>query len=52
MEFYVVYKLGDEGGKFGCTYFMRIEEAYKYYSIWREEEPWSTILIDHECTED
>ncbi len=52
MEFYVVYKLGDEGGKFGCTYFMSIEAAHKYSSSWREEEPWSTILLDYECTED
>ena len=52
MEFYVVYKLGDDGGKFGCTYFMSIEEAHKHYSSWREEEPWSTILLDYECTED
>jgi hypothetical protein len=52
MEFYVVYKLGDEGGKFGCTYFMSIEEARKYCSSWREEEPRSTILLDYECTED
>ena len=52
MDFYVVYKLGDEGGKFGCTYFMSIEEAHKCYSSWREEEPESTILLNHECTED
>ena len=38
MDFYVVYKLGDEGGKFGCTYFMSIEEAHKYYSSWRERK--------------
>ena len=52
MEFYVVYKLGDDGGKFGCTYFVSQEKAEQFYQEWKEEEPWGTILLDYECTED
>lgn len=52
MEFWSVYKLGDSGGAFGLTYFVSQEKADKFYREWREEEPWSTILMDYEYTED
>lgn len=52
MEFYSVYQLGEAGGRFGCAYFMSFDKAKTFYDSWVEQEPYCTVLLDYECTED
>jgi len=52
MEFYSVYKLCEGGGGVGYVYFLDFDKARECQKEWQESEPYSTVLLDYECTED
>lgn len=52
MEFYSVYKIDANDGQHDHVFFMSFDKALAYRTEWAEKEPWSTILLCYECTED
>lgn len=52
MEFYSVYKIDDSGGQHGHMYFISFDKAHQCYLDLEVSEPWNTILLSYERTED
>lgn len=47
-----VYKICEGGGGTGYIYFLGFDKARACQEEWQEDEPYSTVLLDYECTED